>query len=66
MSYCDKALSGGMDAGRERIVQSRQWEHAPGLAQEEKAEVVGNVSPSLLCSTHPGHVQPSPHWHVDG
>lgn len=65
-SYADNGISAGIEAGRERIVQSRQCEHAPGLAQDENAVVEGNVVPSLLCSTQPGHVHPSPHWQVVG
>ena len=65
-SYIDKAESGGIDAGRERMVQSRQCEHAPGLAQDENADTPGTAARPLLCSLHPGQVHPSPQLQLEG
>lgn len=64
----DKTVSGGTADGRDRMVQSRQLEHAPGFVQESKTlGFLARASEALgLCSTQPGHEQISPHPHSEG
>jgi len=65
-SNIDKAVSGGIDAGRERMVQSRQCEHVPGLAHDENVDTPGTAARPPLCSRHPGQVHPSPQLQAEG
>lgn len=54
-------MSGGMEEGRERIVQSKQVLHVPGFEQFDGALTLLG---SGWCTRQLGHPHPEPHPHV--
>lgn len=60
-------VSGGSEAGSERIVQSRHEVHWPGFMHDENADDSGIEAAFLaLCWKQPGQRQLSPQLHEDG
>lgn len=57
-------LGGGMPAGRDSMVQSRQKAQEVGLVHV--ANVAAPVIDGLLCIVHPGHMHESPQAQTDG
>jgi len=57
-------LGGGLLAGMDSMVQSRQKAQEDGLLQE--AKVAPPVIGGLLCKVHPGHMHESPQAQTEG